>query len=71
MNNFCFLVLDYVESWLNLVIVSVFVLKSKQVGTFKIVNSKHSDWASMQGSALSVLNSLSNGVKYFKIWLKT
>ena len=43
MNNFFFLVLDYLESWLNLVIVSVFVLKSKEVGTFKIMNSKHND----------------------------
>ena len=31
-NNFYFLALDYLESWLNLVIVSLFVLDSRQVG---------------------------------------
>ena len=30
-NNFYFLVLDYLESWLNLIIVSMFVLESRQV----------------------------------------
>ena len=30
-NNFYFLVLDYLESWLNLMIVSMFILESKQV----------------------------------------
>ena len=31
-NKFYFLVLDYLESWLNLMIVSMFVLESRQVG---------------------------------------
>ena len=31
-NNFYFLVLDYLESWLNLMIVSMYVLDSRQVG---------------------------------------
>ena len=31
LNNFYFLVLDYLESWLNLMIVSMFILESKQV----------------------------------------
>ena len=52
-------------------IVSVFVLESRQMGTFEIVNVKHDDWAPMQGSTLSVLTSLSAGSKYFKMWLKT
>ena len=37
-NNFYLLALDYLESWLILMIVSVFVLESRQVGTFEIVN---------------------------------
>ena len=32
LNNFYFLFLDYLESWLNLMILSMFVLESKQVG---------------------------------------
>ena len=31
-NNFYFLVLDNLESWLNRMIVSMFVLESRQVG---------------------------------------
>ena len=31
-DNFYFLVLDYLKSWLNLVIVSMFILESRQVG---------------------------------------
>ena len=42
-NNFYPLALDYLESWLILMIVSVFVLESRQVGTFEIVNAKHDD----------------------------
>ena len=52
-------------------IVSMFFLKSRQVGTFKIVNPKHDDWESMQGSSLSLVTSLSAGSKYFKMWLKS
>ena len=54
-------------------IVSVFVLESRQMGTFEFVNPKHDDRVSMQGSTLppSVLTSLSAGSKYFKMWLKT
>ena len=35
-NNFYFLDLDYLESWLNLMIVSMFVLESKEVGDVRI-----------------------------------
>ena len=42
-NNFYPLALDYLESWLILMIVSVFVLESRQMGTFEIVNVKHDD----------------------------
>ena len=69
MNNY-FLVLDYLEFWHNLMIVSMFLIVDKW-GTFEIVNPKHYDWASVQGSTLSVLCSLSTVSKYFKIWLKT
>ena len=40
-NNFYFLVLDCLEYWLTLMIVSIFVLESSQVGTFKIIYPKH------------------------------
>ena len=39
-NNFHFLVLDYLESWLNLMNISKFLLESRQVETFEIVNPK-------------------------------
>ena len=32
MHNFYFLVLDYLQCWLNLMTVSMFVLESRQVG---------------------------------------
>ena len=35
-NNFYFLDLDYLESWLNPMIVSMFVLESKEVGDVRI-----------------------------------
>ena len=53
MNNFYFLILDYLESWLNIMVVSMFSL------------DKH-DWASLQGLTLSVSTSLSTGSKYFE-----
>ena len=31
-NNFYFFVLDYLEPWLNLIIISVFILESRQAG---------------------------------------
>ena len=37
-HNFYFLVLDYLESWLNLMIVSMFVLESRQVGDILSLN---------------------------------
>ena len=52
-------------------IVLMFVLKKRRVGTFKIVNPKHDDWESMQGPVLSLVTSLSTGSKCFKMWLKT
>ena len=69
-NNFYFLVLDYFESWLNLMIVSMFRSESRKVGAFKIVNPKHIDCTPMQNSTLSVLNSLSTGLKYLIVTQK-
>ena len=40
MNNFDLLALGYLQSWLDLMIVSIFVLESKR-GTFKMVSPKH------------------------------
>ena len=48
----------------------MFVLESRQVGTFQIVNSKHNGWALTQGLTLSVLTSLSTGFNYFLMDLK-
>ena len=69
-NNFYFLVLDYFESWLNLMIVSMFRSESRKVGAFKIVNPKHIDCTPMQNSTLSVLTSLSTGLKYLIVTQK-
>ena len=69
-NNFYFLVLDYLESWLNLMIVSMFRSESRKVGAFKIVNPKHIDCTPMQNSTLSVLTSLSTGLKYLIVTQK-
>ena len=69
-NNFYFLVLDYLESWLNLMIVSMFRSESRKVGAFKIVNPKHNDCTPMQNSTLSVLTSLSTGLKYLIVTQK-
>ena len=45
-HNFHFLVLDYLESWLNLMIVSVFVLESRQVGNIQNHESQ-TQWLSI------------------------
>ena len=70
LNNFYFLVLDNLESWLHLMTDSMLALERRQVGTFEIVNHKHTDLASREGSTLSVLTSLFTGSKYFKMRLK-
>ena len=65
-----FFVLDYFESWLNLMTVSMFRSESRKVGAFKIVNPKHIDCMPMQNSTLSVLTSLSTGLKYLIVTQK-
>ena len=64
-NNFYFFVLDYLESLLNLMIVSMLVLDSRQVGD--IQNHEPRAECAMQASTPPVLSSLSTGSKYFKM----
>ena len=70
-NNFYFLVLDYLESWLNLIIVSMFVLENRQVRDLRN-REPQTRWLSVNATLdTRSLNFLSTESKYFKIWLKT